>query len=423
MDQSLEKRLKALSKDDASFKKLEEIFNELDKKKEKLEEHLKLLERAIENDYDSILITELNLEKPGPKIIYVNEGFEKITGYSRDEIIGKTPRILQGPKTDQATLDRLKNRLKTGRAFFGQAVNYRKDGTEFVNQWDIHPLTDEKGKITHWVSYQHDITERKRAEARVVDTHAEFDDLRQKSKSTVLDVTTDGTITSTNKAFRNLTGYDTDELEGRNVWELFPKKYRNTLKARFDKDFKKADFEGQKLEGIIKHKKGLPIQVRCKTTVLDLKEQTIIRMHVRNMSLEKRIMETLEKRNENYSKICGQPTEFTYKASIQDDEPRVEYVSDEFAKVTGLTPEEVVHADGLRKFVHEDDVEKITEHIRSVFGGDPSTCEYRIRTKDGSYVSIIDYTKPGTCTRHGVNDCVRGAVRFKENDEAVPSEG
>lgn len=422
MDRELKDRLKSLSKDDAAFEKLKQIYENLEEERDEFEGHLKLLERAIENDYDSILITELKLEKPGPKIVYVNEGFTKISGYSRDEIIGKTPRILQGPKTDRHTLDRLKNRLKTGRAFFGQAVNYRKDGSEFINQWDIHPLTNDEGKITHWVSYQHDITKRKRAEAKVIDTHAEFDNLRESSKSTELDVTPNGAILSTNKAFRNLTGYDKDELEGRKVWELFPQKYRNTLKIRFGKAFKKAEFEGQKLEGIIKHKQGLPIQVECHMSVLELKDKNIIRMVVRNISLEKRIMETLRKRNTNFSKVFNRPREFTYKVSLQDDQPRVEYVSDEFAQVTGIKPEKVIDSNGLQKFVHEDDIEKVTEHLRKVLGGNPSTCEYRIRTTSG-YASIIDYTKPGTCTKNGENDCVRGAVRFKEKGKAMPSEG
>ena len=102
-----------------------------------LAHQLKLLEYAIRNDYDSILITELDLDRPGPTIVYVNEGFTHMTGYTKEEVIGKTPRILQGPKTDRAILERLKRRLIEGQAFFGHTINYRKDGTEFINQWDI----------------------------------------------------------------------------------------------------------------------------------------------------------------------------------------------------------------------------------------------------------------------------------------------
>ena len=109
--------LKKHAKDADSFNKLEESFKGLYEKYVQASTHVDLLESAIRNDYDSILITELNLEKPGPKIVYVNDGFTRMTGFSKSEAIGNTPRMLQGPKTDRAILDRLKRRLVEGQAF------------------------------------------------------------------------------------------------------------------------------------------------------------------------------------------------------------------------------------------------------------------------------------------------------------------
>jgi len=418
MKSTLINKLKSLSKDEQSFEQLKDIFNALEEEKNRFETYLDLLERVTENDYDSILITELRLEKPGPKIVYANQGFTEITGYSVDEVIGKTPRILQGPKTDRAVLDRLKERLKNGRAFFGQAVNYRKDGTEFINQWDIHPLRNKRGEITHWVSYQHDITERKRAEEMVVNTHAEFDELREKSTSTLLDVNTEGEIIMANKSFRELTGYAKDELEGRKVWELFPRKYRNSLKTRFDKKFEESDFQNQRLQGILKHKKGLPIQVEGITSVLALKEGTIIRTEFKNISLQKRIMETLEKRNKDYSKIVEQTKEYTYRVAMPEGEPVIEYVSDAFSEVTGLSKQEVTGSAGqLGKFVYEDDIENLLDCLRKSIQGESCTCKYRIRVADGSYKYVMDYCKPGTCKKDGEEKCVRGAVSFITEEE------
>ncbi|MBO6522596.1 MAG: PAS domain S-box protein [Balneolaceae bacterium] len=175
LDAQILEELKKYSKDDASFKKLEELFSKMYVSHEQLREQLGLLESAIRNDYDSILITELGLEKPGPKIVYVNDGFTKMTGYLPEEVIGKTPRILQGPKTDRAILDRLKRRLIEGQAFFGHSINYRKDGSEFINQWDIHPLLNIEGEVTHWVSYQRDVTEKKETAKAIFNT--DFDEL------------------------------------------------------------------------------------------------------------------------------------------------------------------------------------------------------------------------------------------------------
>jgi PAS domain S-box-containing protein len=418
MESTLTEKLQSLSRNEDSFNELKQLFNELNEEKNRFQTYLQLLERVTEDGYDAILITDMNLEEPGPEIVYVNNGFTEITGYTADEVIGKTPRILQGPKSDHAVLERLKERLKSGRSFFGQTVNYRKDGSEFINQWDVHPLTNERGELTHWVSYQHDITERKRAEQRIINTHAEFDELRERSKSTLLDVNTEGGIITANKSFRELTGYAKDELKGKRVWELFPRKYRNSLKTRFDKAFEAADFNNQKLKGIVKHKKGLPIQVEGITSVLALKEGTIIRTEIKNISLQKQIMETLEKRKENYDKIVDQATEYNYRIALQGEELTVEYISEAFPRVTGLSVEEITGSSELEKFVHPDDAGELRNCLKQAMEGKPCTCEYRIRTINGRYEKVIDYCKPGTCKKDGEEQCVRGAVNFLPEEQA-----
>ena len=136
------------------------------------QEWLRLLQSAIESAADSVLITDAQLDKPGPRIVYVNRAFAQMTGYERKEVLGQTPRILQGPKTDRAVLDRLRERLENGLSFHGEAVNYRKDGSEFTMAWDIEPIRDAEGTITHWVSTQRDTTERRRLEHEVLEINA-----------------------------------------------------------------------------------------------------------------------------------------------------------------------------------------------------------------------------------------------------------
>ncbi len=121
---------------------------------------------------DSIIITSKELDPPDPAIIYVNPGFTKMTGYASQEVIGKTPRILQGAKTDRNVIARLRSTLEKGEVFFGQAINYRKDGSEFWNEWHIEPIRNEAGAITHYVAIQRDITERKKNELAIVQKNA-----------------------------------------------------------------------------------------------------------------------------------------------------------------------------------------------------------------------------------------------------------
>ena len=103
---------------------------------------------------ESILVTDTQLDAPGPFIIYVNSSFEKMTGWSRDEIIGKSPRILQGPKTDSSIFDDLKDKLLKGNPWTGRTINYRKDGSEFMMEWKIAPIRNEQDEITHFLAIQ-----------------------------------------------------------------------------------------------------------------------------------------------------------------------------------------------------------------------------------------------------------------------------
>lgn len=386
--------LKKWCKDEESFEKAKALVENIVEENNELEKRLNLLESAIRSDYDSILITELTLEKPGPRIVYVNDGFCEMTGYSREEVIGKTPRILQGPKTDQDVLDKLKRRLKEGQSFFGQAVNYRKDGSEFVNQWDIHPLTDNEGNVTHWVSYQHDITERKRAEEQLIDQKVAFDGLREESKRTVVDVDVQGNIVMANKAFRELVGYGKDELKQVKIWDLFPDKYMSSIKGRFDKEDEDAYFNDEAFKGIINHKNGFPIQVKGTTSILDLKDQKLIRAEIENISLKKRIMDTLKKRNKSFGRVVLRASEFSYKVEHNDGMPVFKTVSEEFPEITGLSAAAVIGKDSADSFIHRDDLEKFNAHLQKIFEGKDSTCEYRIKNKDGEFVEVLDYGKP-----------------------------
>ncbi|TGK01712.1 PAS domain S-box protein [Leptospira semungkisensis] len=134
----------------------------------KNEESMNLLRMGIERSNDIFLITEANpIDAPGPKIVYVNEAFERLTGYKREEVIGKTPRILQGPKTDRAILATIRDSISKGQPCFAEVINYDKDGKEYWIEMDIFPITNEKGVTTHLMGIERDTTERKNTEERL----------------------------------------------------------------------------------------------------------------------------------------------------------------------------------------------------------------------------------------------------------------
>ena len=132
------------------------------------EEHLRLLENSIATLNDIVLITEAEpFDEPGPRIVFVNEAFERLTGYTREEVIGKTPRILQGENTQKSELDRIRAALKKWEPVRAEVINYKKNGEEFWLDLNIVPLADANGWYTHWVAVERDITERKRTEQEI----------------------------------------------------------------------------------------------------------------------------------------------------------------------------------------------------------------------------------------------------------------
>lgn len=147
------------------------------------EEKTRLLEEIIRNANDGVILTEARMtEKGGPEILYVNEAFTSITGYSQEEAVGKTPRMLQGEKTDPAMLARLRRSLEAGLPFRGELINYTKEGREYWLDLSIVPICDPFGEVTHFAAIERDVTERKAVEAELVKAHEQAEKLRLRAE-------------------------------------------------------------------------------------------------------------------------------------------------------------------------------------------------------------------------------------------------
>ncbi|QLD86209.1 PAS domain S-box protein [Natronomonas halophila] len=123
---------------------------------------LELYKRAM--DDAGIGITIADATDPEQPLIYVNEGFVDITGYSREDVIGRNCRFLQGPDTDEATVQRIREGLDAEEPISVDIRNYRADGDLFWNALNITPVTDESGSVTHFLGFQQDVTDRKQRE-------------------------------------------------------------------------------------------------------------------------------------------------------------------------------------------------------------------------------------------------------------------
>ncbi len=127
---------------------------------------LRLLESVIVNANDAVVITEAEpVQLPGPHIVYVNQAFTRMLGYQPEEVVGQTPRILQGVNTNPETLAQIRSNLKEWKPVLVEIINYHKNGSEVWIELSIFPVEDQTGNYHYWVAIQRDITDRKQAEA------------------------------------------------------------------------------------------------------------------------------------------------------------------------------------------------------------------------------------------------------------------
>ncbi len=121
--------------------------------------HAKLqrLEAGQDDAPDAVLLTDANLSAgDGTRIVYANHSFERLSGYPLEELIGRTPRLLQGADTNRAMLERLRSSLEQGGVFVAETTNYRRDHSAYRVRWQILPLRDASGLVTHFISVQQD---------------------------------------------------------------------------------------------------------------------------------------------------------------------------------------------------------------------------------------------------------------------------
>ncbi|MEP7184255.1 MAG: GAF domain-containing protein [Rhodanobacter sp.] len=139
------------------------------------EAQLKLLESSIAHVNDMVIITDVHpIDEPGPRMVFVNDALLRHTGYRREELLGKTPRLFQGPLTQRDQLDRIHDALAARQPVRVEVINYTSTGEQFWVELDITSISDTRGRATHFVSVQRDITEYKRIQTAMQRSEERF---------------------------------------------------------------------------------------------------------------------------------------------------------------------------------------------------------------------------------------------------------
>jgi len=194
---------------------------------------LSLLSTCITNLNDIVLITEAEpIDEPGPRIVFVNEAFERIVGYTPAEALDRSPRFLQGEKTDRVVLREIHQALSEQKPIRRDLINYGKDGSEYWLDIDIAPVFNPAGKCTHFVAIERDITERKKAEDVLRASETRYRSLIAATAQIVWTADLNGQVTGALPDWQKFTGQSLEEIQG-NGWvgAVHPDDVEGTVKV------------------------------------------------------------------------------------------------------------------------------------------------------------------------------------------------
>jgi PAS domain S-box-containing protein len=348
---------------------------------------LRTLESVVTTANDAVMVTEpAPLEGPGPRIVYVNEAFARMTGYAPEEVIGSTTEMLIGPDTDPETIRRIRAALERREPVRAELLNYRKDGSAFWVEVSIAPVLDESGAVVQWTSVQRDATERREAEATKLrlarETAARTEEARARREiETILESITDGffavdrdwRFTYVNREAERLLQRPRGELVGRCVWDEFPA----AVGARFEREYRRAAEESTTAQFEARYPPlDAWFDVRAYPTADGLS------VYFSNVTARKRAEERLRESEERYRLLADLIPQYIWTT---DANGYHRYFSRRWYEFTGTTLEET-EGDGWLRFIHPDDRERtIACWKRSLETGEPYSIEYRFQNVDGEY--------------------------------------
>ena len=188
------------------------------------------------------------------RIKFVNQGFTRLTGYTADEALGNKPgHLLQGPDTDPAAVQRIRQKLKGGTSFYEEILNYRKSGESYWISLTINPIKNAAGEIEQYISIQADVTQIKQ---QTLDYTYKLEAISR--SNAVVEFSPQGVIVDANELFLNVTGYQKEDLIGKNHSHLLSETERQSPQTQmmwenlqagtyFSGEFKQQSKQGEEL--------------------------------------------------------------------------------------------------------------------------------------------------------------------------------
>lgn len=360
-------------------KSMEKIRQEADRQYREL----RLLDRALASAVDAILISDAG--RDDYPIIYCNAAFERVTGYTREEVIGRNPRFLQKDDENQPALKSVRKALQSGKEANVVLRNYKKNGALFWNELHLAPVKDGNNKITHWIGVQNDITRQKLAEKALTESEDKFSKaFRSLPDPLTISNIVDGTIIDVNDSCCEVSGYSRDELIGTSVFELgvwANPEQRKMIVNNLLKQGKITNIEADFIK-----KNGETAHTLISAEIIHIGNVPHMLLLARDITLQHQAQDAL-RRNERLLRFLYEENPTMYFTITPDG--NIKSVNSFGAKALGYTVGELTGKPIFSVFTQVDHG-AVQEHLNNCLTHPGSTLEWEVRKtcKDGRWLWV-----------------------------------
>jgi PAS domain S-box-containing protein len=342
-------------------------------------ESLRMLAAAVEQVTESLIITDGELSMPGPRILFVNPAFTAMTGYSAQEVLGKTPRILQGPGSKKEILRVLKEKLSRGESFHGELVNYKKDGSEYIAELRLAPIRNASGAVTHFVGVQRDVTREKFEEAQLRESEDRFRTFMNNLAGIAFLKDADGRYIWVNKPLEDTFGLYAGEWLGSTDFDNWPAEVAQVFRENDNEVLRTGStatfYESVPWEGETR------IWFVLKFPYFDSSGRQLLGGAGIEITELNRAEEALKASEERFRALSASAPVGIFEAGTDGG---CTYVNPKLSEIAGIRLESAL-GDGWFNAIHPEDRDAVSEHWRLFVSGDGQfSDEFRFQKPDGS---------------------------------------
>lgn len=355
------------------------VIRDITEQKKAINEILKL-SRALEQSSSSIIITDINSD-----IEYVNPRFTEVTGYSKEDVLGKKMSYLKSGVNPEDTYQEMWKTIIRGENWYGELHNRRKDGTLFWEKVSISPIRDNDGQITHYVAIRDDITVQKQKEEELRESEEKLRAITDSASDGIVMVDHKARIVFWNPSAEKIFGYTADEILGKNFFHaVVPQKYKETFdtqsfNGKFPDEMLGSGFE---INITRKDHKEIPIEASFSSVRL--------RGHWNTIAIIRDISERKQAEQE-INLLAHAIKSISEAVSVTDLNDRILFVNNAFIKTYGYTRDELIgkHISLIRTDEMMND-HVLLESIRNeTLGGGGWQGEVLNRRKDGKVFPVM----------------------------------